>query len=258
MFTSAFAFSQTEEETKTPKIRKFAFTFTPLEAGGTIPLKSKKSESLPGPISIIANNKKSSIHFNVLKLGMVYKELYGIEAFYNFGSPINYNSAALEKYLSNSHPNYDVPENINHDYTNTNITWKGWQIGLYYRVKIRNRFYIEPKFQMGFEKYTQGNFEYFLKEHGSNQFIEYSLRSEDPKTIIPSYHYILNFSYRFNPGSPKIKTELGIKFEYIFMNLNLKYNIREQAYGQAAINSSYSVKQPFNLMVIALYGKLYY
>ncbi len=249
--------SSASSQTEIVKQRKFSFSLTPVEAGVAIPLANKKNESLPEPINIFTNNKTTGLHVSLLKLGLIYKEKYGIDLFYNFYSRLNYKSSSIENYLSENHTGYDAPRNSRENFYDPRIKWKGFQVGLFYRLKFK-KFFLEPKFQIGIEKYTQDNFEYYLKQTNSNQFIEYYIKSEDPKKSVPSYHCIINFSRRFNPNSKKIKIELGIKFEYILMNVNLKYSVEELPYNLPSTNYYYTVKQRMNLFVIALHGKLYY
>ena len=243
------------KDTISQKRKTITITLTPVEIGFAIPIKDKKNDALPEPINVFANRKNTAINFNLLRLGILVKERYGIEAFYNFYTNQNYTHDVFANYISNTHPNYEKPVSVNRNYYNTS-TWKGWEFALYYRIKIK-KIYIEPKFQIGFEKFTQGNFEYYMKEKGSNQFIEYSLTSQNTKKYTPSYHYIVNVSRRLTPSSKKLKFELGLKFEYSVMNVNLIYNSSETPYGQPEKKAEYNVKQSVNAFTIAIFGRLF-
>jgi hypothetical protein len=249
----AAAFSQTE----TAKTRNFTVTFCPLELGGLIPLKNGKDNSLPPPIYAFTHKKKPNIHANAFRLGLIYKSKYGIEAFYNFSMGFQYESSGIEDYLARSYPNYESPKISRIVNPNYNADWKGWQAALFYRIRL-GRFYIEPKFQLGFEKYSQGNAAYYLKEKGSNQFIEYFINVDKQNVMTPSFHYILNTSWMLNPTSEKIKFELGLKVEYLVMNVNLNYTVTRSSYGLPDNLERYKVKQHTNALILALYMKMRY
>lgn len=248
------AFSQTTGT----KTRDLTVTFCPLELGGFIPLKNSKDNSLPASVYAFTHQKKPNIHANAFRLGLIYKAKYGIEVFYNFQMGVAYKSSDIEDYLSQSYPNYQSPKksrNVNPAYT---ADWKGWQAAVFYRIRLHRRIYLEPKFQVGFETYSQGNAAYYLKEKGSNQFIEYFANVDRQNVKAPSFHYILNTSWIMNPNAEKVKFELGLKAEYLVMNVNLDYTITQSPYGLPEKTEQYKVKQYTNGLILALYMKMHY
>lgn len=242
----------------TAKTRDFSVTLSPVELGGLIPFKNGAENSLPGPIHAFIHKKKPNVHTNVLRLGLLYKSKYGIEAFYNFSMGLEYRDSGIENYLTQSYPAYEKPKTSPASYPNYSASWKGWQAAVFYRIRLKQHLYLEPKFQVGFETYRQGDAAYYLKEKGSNQFIEYFINVESPKKLTPSFHYILNTSWLLNPNSQNIKFELGLKAEYLMMNVNLDYTITQSPYGMPDQIEQHHVWQPVSGLILALYMKMRY
>lgn len=238
--------------------KSFAILFTPIEGGIMVPLKSKKNNELPYPVNHFANDKGGRLVGNFLKLGLLYKERYGLDVFYNFSTRMTYNKSSIESYLSKSHPDYENPFNMNYYGYEPEILWKGWQVGLFYRVKLLKWLNIEPKFQVGLEHYSQEYFAYYLKDKNSNYFIEYNLTGKAVKKITPSFHYILNVSSRVTSKKSRLGIELGLKAEYFTMAPKIRYTSTETPYLQESAINIYDVKQHIEAMIIAFTFRIRY
>lgn len=251
---SLTAFSQAE----TTKARKFSLSFCPVEIGGFIPLKTKKDNVLPAPVYAFTHKKNPNIHANAFRLGLLYQSKYGIEVFYNFAMGTRYDHSGIEDYLAQSNPAYEAPKRTLTVLLDYQADWKGWQGAVFYRIKLNKYFYLEPKFQLGFETFSQGNAAFYLKEKGSNQFTEYFVNVDRQQVRAPGFHYILNTSFLLNPNAKNIKFELGLKAEYFMMNVDLDYTITQSPYGLPDKIERYSVKQPIRGLILALYMKMHY
>lgn len=248
---SYVGFSQTD----TSNIRKFSITFVPIELGITLPINSNKISQ--DPINAYVSHNNENIHANVLRIGLLYKNKFGFESFYNFSSGLEYTDSYLKDYLSTIYPNYESPKNMDYTHSSEFMKWKGWQAAIYYRIKIKN-FYIDPKFQIGIETISQRGTSYYLKEKGSNHFVNYYLNSESLRKYTPSYHYIINFSRRMNPNSTKLILDVGFKFEFEVLNLRMRYTIIESQYGFPTKYTDYNSNQALKVFIIGTYFKLFY
>jgi|GEM_PF-3631920 len=238
--------------------RDFTVTFSPVEAGGFIPLKTQKDHSLPAPVYAFTHRKNPHIHANAFRVGLLYRSKYGIELFYNFAMGTRYAAAGIEDYLAQAYPAYEAPKRtltVARDYK---ADWKGWQGAVFYRIRLNGHLYLEPKLQCGFETFSQGNAAFYLKEKGSNQFTEYFVNADRQQVKAPSFHYILNTSWMLNPNAKNIKIEPGLKAEYFRMNVDLDYTITQSPYGFPDKTGHYSVNQAIRGLILALYLKMHY
>lgn len=222
--------------------------FTPVELGSFMPLKPKANNKLPQPVSLFANEMENEFCLNFLKLGIVHKKVLGAEAYYNFGTYSYFKNDKLQNYLTDNFPGYSAGHP---DWAD--VKWKGYNVAAFYDLKSSHNICVTPKVQLGVNSYHQDNVSTYVKEYGSNQFIEYSILNTDRKNYFYSAHFILNVAYEFNTPVDVVKTRIGLKGEYMHMNLPLRYEIVESGYNKPTVSKAFDVTQKINAFSVCVF-----
>lgn len=219
------------------KNHKINFCFTWFETGIGIPLKEKKLKDLPYGMNHYLYTPKNTMIAGFFGLGLYYKNHWGITVIYSY-QDYSVPDAAYTNYISNLFPNYYLPYGVQgHTYSISNIDYR-----LSYRFH-KKRFTFEPQFQLGINDYNDFDTQFVLKEKGSNNFIEYSIKKENQKKHILSYQAALVTRYRFTKPQWKWNIEPGIRVAFMLTPTDHNYTISYNSYNSPATVNKVNIKQ---------------
>lgn len=219
------------------KNHKINFCFTWFEVGAGIPLKEKKLQDLPYGMNHYLSSPKTNMAGGLFGIGLYYKNHWGITVIYSF-QDYTVPDAAYRDYISSQFPNYYLPFGVQgHTYSLNNFDYR-----LSYRFH-ENRFTFEPQFQLGINDYDDFDTQFILKEKGSNNFIEYTIKKENQKKHILSYQAAFITRYRFTKPQWKWNIEPGLRLAFMIVPTNYNYTISYNSYNIPATVNKVNIKQ---------------
>lgn len=234
---STMASGREEDSVKKSFIKNFNISTVWFEYGAVIPIHESHLRDLPNGLNHYLFNTNGEMAYGFFSLGLYYKERFGVEVlFRHSGFYVEGND--YRNYIAELHPDYYVPAVISTDY----YSFEKLQYRICYRFYFKH-FFLEPKFQLGINDYTDYDDVFSIKEKGSNQFISYRITKQNLRKNNFSYHFILNTSKRFDPFESIFKVEAGVKFEFMMVPTSYNYTIEEKPYGKPAIINQVHVKQ---------------
>lgn len=221
---NANAQSDTVNWNKKPFLKQFNAGFEMLGAGLGYLITSDEVKNLSNGMNYFLQKPERGLAFSLFLPMIAFRDKFIISCdLFNFSS-YTINGDNFETFLASKYPNYFIPE----------VTWiqyDFWSIKpcFLYRMHYK-RWLLEPN--VGWEKHSDilPEANYTLREKGSNQFIEYKIKTknEDKTELI---YFGTNLFYRFKkPEATKLNIELGLKAMYAFGNINAQYEILEKPY----------------------------
>lgn len=236
--THASAGISPKDSTKKSFFHHLSFSTVVCEAGPFFPVKEKKIRSLPfGMNSYLYNVQSGGTSYGFFAAGVYYDDRFGVEILYRRSS-FEVDGAEFSKYLSSKYPEHYVKT-----YWGVNEVVEGLAYRLCYKFHFRY-FQVEPQLQFGINNLYTYDESFFLKEKGSNNFIEYSIRKVNQKKNIVDYHLIVDILKRLHlKGVDVFNFELGIKTELMMMPTSYNYILTESPYGGTPTVNEVQVKQ---------------
>jgi hypothetical protein len=223
---------------------KLNFSFTFLEIGASIPFKEDKLRALPYGMNTYLYSPKGGIAGNLYGVGLYYKNHWGISAILllqDYSVPdVDFNN-----YISSKYPGY-FSSSAGHAHF--------YQLyGINYRLSYRfqkGRFVFEPQFQLGINDCNDYDSHFVLKEVGSNNFVEYDIKSENTRRNLFSYHAAIVVRKCFTKPDRKWITEPNIRFDFFVIPTNFNYTITSTPYNMPATIHNVNVKQMRPTLII--------
>lgn len=229
--------NSSEGNENTSNYHKLNFSFTWFEFGVGIPFKEEKLRDLPYGMNTYLYGPQRNLAASLFGVGLYYKNHWGISAillFQDYSIP----GADFINYISSEYPGYfSLSGARGHTYTLYKINYR-----LSYRFQ-KGHFVFEPQFQLGINDCDDFDTHFVLKDVGSNNFVEYDIKSENTRNNLFSYRAAVVVRWGFTKPERKWSIEPNIRFDFLVIPTNFNYIITSTPYNTPATVYNVNVKQ---------------
>ena len=248
-------------QTTSPSSRKTFFSDLRLElpmletkAGFTI--NDKSLLSLPYGMNDLLYPTKPYYSFvwtSFRWIAVYYKDKFGLE-FYSDDFSTSLNPDKFNNNLKNRFPGYYFSPG----WILSDFEFGGQAIGISYRMHWKGLI-LEPKFLIGNESLRNDSSLYsaYLKQMGSNQFVEYNIGRFETTPHQRSYQGRFLIGKRWEKRNKPTGYEIGCQFEYIYSPYTARMDITQRSYGQPVIEDQLTIKTSARVVNAGLYFKIY-
>jgi len=221
-----------------------------------IPIKDKSLLNLPYGMNGFlypAQPQFSFLWTSFRWIALFYKDKFGLE-FYSDGFYTSTSPDKFNRYLADRNPDYYLKSG----YLISNLEFGGQALGIAYRLHWRS-FILEPKFLLGFESLRNDStlFNAYLKEKGSNQFLQYFIGRQELTPHQHSYQGRLLIGKRWKPHTNPTEYEIGCQLEYIYSPYTEQWTITQRSFDQPPVQNQLTVRTSARLVNIGAYFKVY-
>ena len=222
----------------------------------SLPLKDAGIGNLPNGANLFFQSPQSGfspvvINYTFRPFALFYKDKIGVAFYYNgFGAYLDmtgFNHYMTSRYASQ----YSIVPDISYLKT---LYFNGPAIGIAWRLHYKS-FIIEPNFILGFEHLSNLDLatQEILKLNGSNQFLDYQLKTSQASPRQHSYRPRLQLGRRLHFEKISTVFELGLVFDYIYSPYVYNLTISQITYGNSPIVQKVTVRTVYRQYNFGLY-----